>query len=195
MLRWHLPPSHHGPELGPALLLQAWPSKQDSAAAHSSSGSAWPPPMGVDHSGLTEARPRTSTSVECDGEGFAYGPKHLGARARAEDAFRRLAPELRGSPQGVGARAVRVSPRMDSADDCYSLCAAAKRQEGGRCYPGTSLLSAMAQSWALRSWCKPGPASKTRQPHTAAAAVHVHRQWASIMGQFSLGAATPLCGE
>ena len=38
----------------------------------------------------------------------------------------------------------------------------------------------MAQSWALRSCCNPDPASKTRQPHTAAAEVHASRQWASI---------------
>ena len=144
MLPWHLPPSHHGLELGPALLLQAWPSKQDSPAAHSRSGSACLPPMGVAQTGLAEARPRTSTSVERDGEGFTYGPRRLGARARAEAAFRRLVPELSGSPRGVGARAVRMSPRMGSADDCYSRCAAAKRHEGGRCYPGTSLLPTMA---------------------------------------------------
>ena len=136
--------------------------------------------MGVDQTGSAEARPRTSTSVERDGEGFTYGPRRLGARARAKAAFRRLVQELSGSPRGVEARAVRMSPRMGSADDCYSRCAAAKRQEGERCYAGTSLLPTMAQSWALRSCCNPDPASKTRQPHTAAAAVHVPRQWASI---------------
>ena len=78
MLPWHLPPFCHGPELGPALLLQAWPSKQDSAAAHSRSGSACLPPMGVAQTGLAEARPRTSTSVERDGEGFTYGPRDGG---------------------------------------------------------------------------------------------------------------------
>jgi hypothetical protein len=136
--------------------------------------------MGVDQTGLAKARPRTSTSVERDGEGSTNWPRRLGARARAGAAFRRLVPELSASLRGGGARAARMSPRMGSADDCYSRRAAAKRQEGGRCYTGTSLLSTMSQSWALRSWCKPGQASQTRQPHTAAAAVHEPRQWVWI---------------
>ena len=92
-----------------------------------------PPANGRRSDRRGEARPRTSTSVERDGEGFTYGPRRLGgARARAEAAFRRLVQELSGSPLGVEARAVRVAPRMGSADDCYSRCAAARETGRGK---------------------------------------------------------------